>query len=181
MITYLGWGPRSGNLGVGCAGAAQRLGALRSFNTEHNSNTLDNYVTDPDTQLQASFNTEHNSNTLDNYVTDPDTQLQASFNTEHNSNMLAKLGHGSEYTISSRIHPGNAPIYNNLYLRHVFQIHDILVRIQIRGSVPLTNRSGSGSGSCSFHQWSSSHQQNVFTSIFCLMYHNQISVNKIQK
>jgi hypothetical protein len=31
--------------------------------------------------------------------------------------------------------------------KSVFRIHDILVRIRIRGSMPLTNGSGSGSGS----------------------------------
>ncbi len=38
------------------------------------------------------------------------------------------------------------------YLRPVFRIHDILERIRIRGSMPLTNGSGSesGSGSCFF-------------------------------
>jgi hypothetical protein len=34
----------------------------------------------------------------------------------------------------------------------VFRIRDNLVRIRILGSVPLTNGSGSGSGSCSFRQ-----------------------------
>jgi hypothetical protein len=33
----------------------------------------------------------------------------------------------------------------------VFQIHDILVWIRIRGSMPLTNGSGCGSGSFYFH------------------------------
>ncbi len=34
----------------------------------------------------------------------------------------------------------------------VLRIHDILVRIRIRGSIPLTNGTGSGSASCHFHQ-----------------------------
>jgi hypothetical protein len=36
--------------------------------------------------------------------------------------------------------------------KSVLQIRDILVRIQIRGSVPLTNGPGFGSGSCYFPQ-----------------------------
>jgi hypothetical protein len=35
-------------------------------------------------------------------------------------------------------------------LKAVLRIHDILVRIRILGSVPLTNGSGSGYGSCFF-------------------------------
>ncbi len=42
------------------------------------------------------------------------------------------------------------------------QIRDILVRIRIRVSVPLTNRSKSGFGSCSFRQWPSRPQQKYF-------------------
>ncbi len=46
----------------------------------------------------------------------------------------------------------------------VLQIRDILVRIRIRGSVPLTNgsRSSSGSGSCSFRHWLSRRQQKYY-------------------
>ncbi len=40
------------------------------------------------------------------------------------------------------------------------------MRIQIRGSIPLTNGSGSGCGSCYFRQWSSRCQQKKF---FCLL------------
>ncbi len=39
----------------------------------------------------------------------------------------------------------------------VFRIHDIFVGIRIRGSMPLTN--GSGSGSCYFRHWPSRGQQ----------------------
>jgi hypothetical protein len=39
----------------------------------------------------------------------------------------------------------------------VLRIHDILVWIRIRGSMPLTN--GSRSGSCYFHHWPSRSQQ----------------------
>ena len=46
----------------------------------------------------------------------------------------------------------------------VMRMHEILVRIRIRGSLPLTN--GFGFGSCSFHQWTSRHQQKVF----CLLH-----------
>ncbi len=43
----------------------------------------------------------------------------------------------------------------------VLRIRDILVRIRIRGSVPLTNESGSGSGSCYFRQWPSRWQRKI--------------------
>ncbi len=52
----------------------------------------------------------------------------------------------------------------------VFRIHDMLVwiRIRIRGSMPLTDRFGSGS--CSFPHWLSRHQQkNYFTKFFLLI------------
>ncbi len=41
----------------------------------------------------------------------------------------------------------------------VLRIHDIVVRIRIRGSTPLTNGSGFGSGSCHFRHWPSRRQQ----------------------
>ena len=46
-----------------------------------------------------------------------------------------------------------------------FRIHDILVWIRIRGSMPLTNgsRSGFGTGSCYFHHWPSRRQQKFIT------------------
>ncbi len=59
------------------------------------------------------------------------------------------------------------------YFLAVLRIHDILVwiRIQfrIRGSMPLTNRSGSGS--CYFRHWPSRRQQktNSFYKFFCLL------------
>ncbi len=42
-----------------------------------------------------------------------------------------------------------------VYSASVLWIHEILVRIRIRGSIPLTN----GSGSCSFRQWPSRYQK----------------------
>ncbi len=57
----------------------------------------------------------------------------------------------------------------------VFRIHGILVRnrIRIRGSMPLTNGSGSGfgSGSCYFRHWPSRCQQktNFLTKFFLLV------------
>jgi hypothetical protein len=45
----------------------------------------------------------------------------------------------------------------------VLRIHEILVRIRIRGSIPLTN--GSGFGSCYFV----SHLQDVNSKVFCLL------------
>ncbi len=44
----------------------------------------------------------------------------------------------------------------------VLRIHEILVRIRICGSIPLTY--GSGCGSCYFRQWPSRHQQKYFFS-----------------
>ncbi len=40
--------------------------------------------------------------------------------------------------------------------------HEILVRVRIRGSIPLTNGSGCGFGSCYFRQWPSRRQQKFF-------------------
>jgi hypothetical protein len=59
----------------------------------------------------------------------------------------------------------------------VLRIHDILVwiriRIWIRGSIPLTNGSGSGCGSGSFyfHHWPPRSQQktNFFYKFFCIL------------
>ncbi len=58
--------------------------------------------------------------------------------------------------------------------RAVLRIHDIFVWIQIhiRGSMPLTNGSGSGcgSGSCYFYHWPSRRQQkNIKKRFFCLL------------
>jgi hypothetical protein len=44
-----------------------------------------------------------------------------------------------------------------MLLNAVLRIHDILVWIRIRGSMPLTN----GSGSCYFHHWPSRRQQKI--------------------
>jgi hypothetical protein len=50
----------------------------------------------------------------------------------------------------------------------VLRIHEILVRIRIRGSIPLTN--GSVSGSCYFRQWPSRRQQKIiFLKFICLL------------
>ncbi len=59
----------------------------------------------------------------------------------------------------------------NSLLWAVLRTHDILgwIRIRIRGSMPLTN--GSGSGSCYFRHWASRCQQknNFFTQFFLLI------------
>jgi hypothetical protein len=41
------------------------------------------------------------------------------------------------------------------------QIHEILTRIRIHGSIPLTNGSGSGCGSCYLHPGPSWRQQKI--------------------
>ena len=54
----------------------------------------------------------------------------------------------------------------------VFRIHDILawIQIRIRGSMPLTNGSGFGCGSCYFRQRPLRHQQKtIFQKYVCLM------------
>ncbi len=53
----------------------------------------------------------------------------------------------------------------------VFRIHDILMWIRIRGSMPLIYGSGSGSGSCYFRHWPSRRQQktNLKKKFFCLL------------
>ncbi len=52
-------------------------------------------------------------------------------------------------------HPGPGQADERQEKKSVFRIHDILVRIRIRGSMPLTN----GSGSCYFRHWPSRRQQ----------------------
>ena len=63
----------------------------------------------------------------------------------------------------------NITVSHVTHLFAVFRIHDILVwiRIRIRGSMPLTN----GSGSCYFRHWPSRCQQktNFFTQFFLLV------------
>ncbi len=53
----------------------------------------------------------------------------------------------------------------------MLRISDILVRIRIRGSVPLTNGSGSGFGPCNFRQRFSTWQLKTifFYVFFCLL------------
>ncbi len=56
----------------------------------------------------------------------------------------------------------------------MLRIHDILVwiRIRIRGSMPLTNWFGFGSGSFYFHHWPSRCQQKtqkIFIPFFCIL------------
>ncbi len=60
----------------------------------------------------------------------------------------------------------NFPVFT---LQVVLRIHDILGWIQIRGSMPLTN--GSGSGTCYFRHWPSRCQQktNFLTQFFLLI------------
>jgi hypothetical protein len=75
------------------------------------------------------------------------------------------------------------------WLGPVFRIHDILVWIRIRGSMPLTNGSGSasGSGSFYFHHWPSRCQQKnnlkikVFVYITFLRYLHIIFKDKESK
>ncbi len=49
----------------------------------------------------------------------------------------------------------------------VLRIHEILVWIRIRGSIPLINGSGCGSGSCYFRQWPE--KKNYLKNFFCLL------------
>ncbi len=56
----------------------------------------------------------------------------------------------------------------SLNKKPVLRTHDILLRIRIRGSMLLTN--GSGSGSCYFRHWPSIHQQKTnLKKFFCLL------------
>ncbi len=57
-------------------------------------------------------------------------------------------------------------------LRSVFRIHDILVRIRIRGSMPLTSGSGFGCGSCTFCHWSSRRQQKIYYFFTSFSFHH---------
>jgi hypothetical protein len=63
----------------------------------------------------------------------------------------------------------------------VLRIHDILVWIRIRGSMPLTDGSGCGSGSFYFHHWPSRCQQkNYFFKEVSLHFSNIKSQKKSQ-
>jgi hypothetical protein len=48
---------------------------------------------------------------------------------------------------------------------------DIFIRIRICESIPLTNESGSSSGSCSFRHWPSRRQQKICFAIYFLKVH----------
>jgi hypothetical protein len=63
----------------------------------------------------------------------------------------------------------NLENHHQVWFPAVFRIHDILVRIRILGSVPLTNDSGCGSGSCSHRQKPSRCKQKV--SFFSLTFY----------
>ncbi len=67
-----------------------------------------------------------------------------------------------------RMEPNETLMIELRVFRAVLRIHDILGWIRIRGSMPLTT--GSGSGSCYFHQWPSRCQQktNILTQFFLL-------------
>ncbi len=67
--------------------------------------------------------------------------------------------------------PGIQSTVNKDSNKAVLRIHDILGWIRIRGSMPLTNGSGFGSGSCYFCHWPSRCQQktNFLTQFFLLI------------
>jgi hypothetical protein len=65
----------------------------------------------------------------------------------------------------------------------VLRIHDILVWIRIRGSMPLTNGSGCGSGSFYFHHWPSRYQQknNLVRKFFSAYYFLKVLLHNFSK
>jgi hypothetical protein len=67
----------------------------------------------------------------------------------------------------------------------VLRIHDILgwIRIRIRGSMPLTNGSGFGSGSCYFRHWPSRCQQKTYflTQFFSAYYILKVHLHHFSK
>ncbi len=70
------------------------------------------------------------------------------------------------------------------FLGAVLRIHDILVwiRIRIRGSMPLTSRSGCVSGSCYFHHWPSRRQQKTnFVKKFSAYYFLKVQLHHFSK
>ncbi len=72
----------------------------------------------------------------------------------------------------------------SIALKPVLRIHDILVwiRIRIRGSMPLTNGSGCGSGSCTFHHWPSIRQQKTnFLKSFSAYYFLKVHLHHFSK
>ncbi len=64
--------------------------------------------------------------------------------------------HMKQCWISIRV---KKPPFENVILLAVFRIYDILVWIRSRGSMPLTNGSGFGSGSCYFRHLPSKREQ----------------------
>jgi hypothetical protein len=58
---------------------------------------------------------------------------------------------------------------------------DILVRIRILGSIPLTNGSESSSGSCSFRRWHSRRQQKIISNILRVHLHHSSKIKKSHK
>ncbi len=67
------------------------------------------------------------------------------------------------------VHTGTRTPQLNWQRKAMLRIHDILGWIRIRGSIPLTNVSGSGS--CYFRHWPSRCQQktNFLHNFFCLL------------
>ncbi len=68
--------------------------------------------------------------------------------------------------------------------KSVFRIHDILgwIWIRIRGSRPLTNGSGFGSGSCYFGHWPSKCQQKTnFNTIFSAYFFLKVHLHHFSK
>ncbi len=64
--------------------------------------------------------------------------------------------------------------------KSVLRIHDILVRIRVRGSMPLTN--GSRSGSCYFRHWPSRRQQKLILKIsFSSYYFLKVDLHHFQR
>ncbi len=66
---------------------------------------------------------------------------------------------GPTATLFARVQKKSRNSLFHYLWKTVFRIHDILVRIRIRGLEPLTN----GTGSCSFRQWHSRRKNNFFS------------------
>ncbi len=88
--------------------------------------------------------------------------------------LTRRLASGPEAAVRSRVADGSEAQVESLHadalskvlllimIIAVFRILDILVWIRIRGSMPLTNGSGFGSGSCYFRHWPSRRQQKSY-------------------
>ncbi len=82
---------------------------------------------------------------------------------------------------ASHFQKAGSKLENNKSFTAVFRIHDILVWIRIRGSMPLTNGSGSECGSCCFRHWPSRRQEKTNKKSFSVYYFLKVNLHLFPK